>query len=109
MQIFDQIELHPSPPISLDNMQVESLTQIVAFLQEFLEGYKSPFADGDEADPLEMRIADAVYTAEDAIESHIVDQTLSAASEDKRDPLGIFNCFRGPKETQNDGWGILET
>ncbi|XP_057800149.1 putative late blight resistance protein homolog R1B-14 [Salvia miltiorrhiza] len=40
---------------------------------EFLDGYKSPVADGDEADPLEMRIADATYAAEDAIESHIVD------------------------------------
>ncbi|XP_047957586.1 putative late blight resistance protein homolog R1A-3 [Salvia hispanica] len=74
MQILDQIEHHPSPPISMDKKQVESLTEIVMFLQEFLEGYKSPYADGDEADPLEMRIADAVYAAEDVIESHIVDR-----------------------------------
>ncbi|XP_057770287.1 late blight resistance protein R1-A-like [Salvia miltiorrhiza] len=38
---------------------------------EFLETYRSPVAD--EADPLEMRIADATYAAEDVIESHIVD------------------------------------
>ncbi|XP_047962688.1 late blight resistance protein R1-A-like isoform X2 [Salvia hispanica] len=78
MQILDQIEHHPSPPISMDKKQVESLTDIAVFLQEFLEGYKSPYADGDEADPSEMRIADAVYAAEDAIESHIVDQLVPA-------------------------------
>ncbi|XP_042029845.1 putative late blight resistance protein homolog R1B-23 [Salvia splendens] len=44
------------------------------FLQEFVEGYKSPYAEGDEAVPLEMRIADAVYAAEDVIEYHIVEQ-----------------------------------
>ncbi|XP_047962160.1 putative late blight resistance protein homolog R1B-16 [Salvia hispanica] len=74
MQIINQIKHHPSPPISMDEKQVESLTDIVMFLQEFLEGYKSPYAEGDEADPLEMRIADAVYAAEDVIESHIVDR-----------------------------------
>ncbi|XP_057802939.1 putative late blight resistance protein homolog R1B-17 [Salvia miltiorrhiza] len=41
-------------------------------LQEFLEGYKSPVADGDEADPLEMRIVDAAHAVEDIIESYIV-------------------------------------
>ncbi|XP_057801596.1 putative late blight resistance protein homolog R1B-16 [Salvia miltiorrhiza] len=73
MHIIDTIEHHHSPPISIDKQQVESLTRIVTSLQEFLEGYKSPVADGDEADPLEMRIADASYKAEDVIESHIVD------------------------------------
>ncbi|XP_057800181.1 putative late blight resistance protein homolog R1A-4 [Salvia miltiorrhiza] len=73
MHIVDTIEHHHSPPISIHKQQLESLTQIISFLQEFLDGYKSPVADGDEADPLEMRIADAAYAAEDAIESHIVD------------------------------------
>ncbi|XP_047951696.1 putative late blight resistance protein homolog R1A-10 [Salvia hispanica] len=85
MQIFHQIKHHPSPPISMDKTQVESITEIVVFLQEFLEGYKSPFADSDEADSLEMRITDAVYAAEDAIESNIIDQILLAASAVKRD------------------------
>ncbi|XP_047962199.1 putative late blight resistance protein homolog R1A-10 [Salvia hispanica] len=87
MQIFDQIENHPTPPISLDKKQVETLTETVIFLQEFLEGYKSPFADEDEADPLEMRIADAVYAAEDVIESYIVDQILPAAPKETVDQI----------------------
>ncbi|XP_047965497.1 putative late blight resistance protein homolog R1A-10 [Salvia hispanica] len=47
---------------------------------EFLDSYISPFADSHEADPLERRIADAVYAAEDVIESHIVDQIHSGST-----------------------------
>ncbi|XP_057801548.1 putative late blight resistance protein homolog R1C-3 [Salvia miltiorrhiza] len=72
IHIIDTIEHHHSPPICIDKQQVESLTQILTFLQEFLEGYKSPVADGDEADPLEMRIVDAAHAVEDVIESYIV-------------------------------------
>ncbi|XP_057801501.1 putative late blight resistance protein homolog R1C-3 isoform X3 [Salvia miltiorrhiza] len=72
MNTIDQIEHHPSPPICIDKQQVESLAQILTFLQEFLESYKSPVSDGDEADPLEMRIVDAAHAVEDVIESHIV-------------------------------------
>ncbi|XP_047959841.1 putative late blight resistance protein homolog R1C-3 [Salvia hispanica] len=75
MNIIETLEKHPSPPISIHKQQVESLTQIVTFFQEFLDAYISPVvADGHEADPLERRIADAVYAAEDVFESHIVDQ-----------------------------------
>ncbi|XP_057775536.1 putative late blight resistance protein homolog R1C-3 [Salvia miltiorrhiza] len=77
MHIIDRIENHPSPPISLDNQQVESLTENVTFLQEFLDGYMniSPVVDDHEADLLERRIVDAVYASEDVIESQIVVQT----------------------------------
>ncbi|XP_057802239.1 putative late blight resistance protein homolog R1C-3 [Salvia miltiorrhiza] len=73
IHIIDTIEHHHSPPICIDKQQLESLTRIVTSLQEFLEGYKSLVADGDEADPLEMRIVDAAHAVEDVIESHIVD------------------------------------
>ncbi|XP_057775521.1 putative late blight resistance protein homolog R1A-10 [Salvia miltiorrhiza] len=72
MNIIDRLENHPSPPISIHKQQVESLTQNVTFLQEFLDAYISPVVDDHEADPLERRIADAVYAAEDVIESQIV-------------------------------------
>ncbi|XP_057802235.1 putative late blight resistance protein homolog R1A-10 [Salvia miltiorrhiza] len=99
MQTIHLIEHHPFPPISMDKQQVESLTETVMLLQEFLEGYKSPVADGDEADQLEMHIADAAHEAEDAIESHIADQILPAVS---RNRIGLFNCFRGLKKPQID-------
>ncbi|KAH6812847.1 hypothetical protein C2S51_021865 [Perilla frutescens var. frutescens] len=91
LQILDQLEHHPFPPISLDRQQVESLTEIATFLQEFLEGYDSPFVDSDEADPLEMRIADAAYAAEDVIESYIVDNIHFAAAATHDDEL-INSC-----------------
>ncbi|XP_057801531.1 putative late blight resistance protein homolog R1C-3 [Salvia miltiorrhiza] len=72
MHIIDTIEHHHSPPISIDKQQLESLTQILTSLQEFLENYKFPVADGDEADPLEMSIVDAAHAVEDVIESYIV-------------------------------------
>ncbi|KAL3619506.1 hypothetical protein CASFOL_037076 [Castilleja foliolosa] len=89
MHTIDNIEHHHSPPISLPKQQVQSLTQNITFLQKFLEAY-NPQASEELADPLEMRIADAAYAAEDVIESHIVDtielsrrpnQTSSAAKE----------------------------
>ncbi|XP_047959878.1 putative late blight resistance protein homolog R1C-3 [Salvia hispanica] len=82
MHIIDTLQKHPSPPISIDTKQVESLTQILTFLLEFLDAYISPVVvDGREADPLERRIADAVYAAEDVIESQIVVQI------NKRSPI----------------------
>ncbi|XP_042031881.1 uncharacterized protein LOC121778578 isoform X2 [Salvia splendens] len=80
MHIIETLEKHPSPPISINEKQVQSLTQNITFLQEFLDCYISPFADSHEADPLERRIADAVYAAEDVIESHIVDQIHSGST-----------------------------
>ncbi|XP_042034407.1 uncharacterized protein LOC121780834 isoform X2 [Salvia splendens] len=80
MHIIDTLEKHPSPPISINQKQVQSLTQNITFLQDFLDCYISPFAESHEADPLERRIADAVYAAEDVIESHIVDQIHSGST-----------------------------
>ncbi|XP_042049794.1 putative late blight resistance protein homolog R1A-10 [Salvia splendens] len=73
MNLIEDIDHHHSPPISPHKHQIQSLTQYVIFLQEFLQAYKPPFSDSDVADPLEMRIADAAYAAEDAIEYCIVD------------------------------------
>ncbi|XP_042050221.1 putative late blight resistance protein homolog R1A-3 [Salvia splendens] len=100
MHIIDTLKKHPSPPISIDQKQVESLTQNVALMQEFLDGYMSPVvADGHEADPLERRIADAVYAAEDLIESKIVAQThpprtLYIVLQIRRMRMSLINLFR---------------
>ncbi|GFQ03811.1 disease resistance protein rpp13 [Phtheirospermum japonicum] len=73
--IFDQIQNHPRPPISLDKEQLQSLTEKVMFLQDFLERYTNINGGGtEEAEALESRITDAAYAVEDIIESHIVDQ-----------------------------------
>ncbi|XP_047946966.1 uncharacterized protein LOC125193246 isoform X2 [Salvia hispanica] len=101
MHLIDDIENHPSPPISLDKHQTRSLTQNVHFLQEFLQAYKSPVSDSDEADPLEMRIADAAYAAEDVIESHIVRKIQLDRSAKAAKTGSFFHCFRGPKDPRN--------
>ncbi|XP_057810286.1 putative late blight resistance protein homolog R1B-16 [Salvia miltiorrhiza] len=74
LNIINNLQLHPTPPISLHTKQVESLTQKISFLLEFLQGYNPHRDYCKEADPLECRIADAAYAAEHAIESHIFNQ-----------------------------------
>ncbi|KAL9156474.1 hypothetical protein ABFS82_09G079000 [Erythranthe guttata] len=74
--IIQQIQLHPRPPISLDQNQVVSLTKSLNFLQDFLEGYSygSSSISREAVDVLESRIKDAAHAAEDIIETRIVDQ-----------------------------------
>ncbi|KAL1538026.1 disease resistance protein RPP13-like [Salvia divinorum] len=102
MHIIDDIETHPSPPISLDKQQVESLTEIVTFLQEFLQGYESPYAYSDEADPLEICIIDATHAAEDVIESYIIDTIqLSAAATTDDGGDEQISCIHFYQDLQN--------
>ncbi|XP_042005838.1 putative late blight resistance protein homolog R1B-16 [Salvia splendens] len=101
MHIIDDIETHPSPPISLDKQQVQSLTEKLVLLQEFLESYNSPFAYSDEADPLEMRIVDVAHAAEDVIESYIIDtvQLSAKATNDNGDEQ--VSCIHLYQDVQN--------
>ncbi|XP_057803151.1 putative late blight resistance protein homolog R1B-23 [Salvia miltiorrhiza] len=69
--MIDRLQRHPFPPISLDEKQVQSLTDNATFLEEFLQCYNSPFGQIDGADPLQIRIADAARATEAAIESYI--------------------------------------
>ncbi|XP_047978209.1 disease resistance protein RPP13-like [Salvia hispanica] len=100
-RIIDDIETHPSPPISLDKQQVKSLTEIVTFLQEFLEGYKSPYEYSDEADPLEIRIMDASHTTEDVIESYIIDTIQLSASTTNDGADEQISCIHFYQDLQN--------
>ncbi|XP_057775527.1 uncharacterized protein LOC130994501 [Salvia miltiorrhiza] len=95
MNIIDQLENHPSSPISIDKQQVESLTENVTFLQEFLDAYISPVVDDHEAELLERRIADAVYAAEDVIESQIVLQIHNRSTIIGRCPVDNRSTIRG--------------
>ncbi|KAL8466179.1 hypothetical protein ACS0TY_035331 [Phlomoides rotata] len=93
MYIINQIQNHHHPPISLIKSQVESLTQNLTFLQQYLEAYNPlQFSYTKEADPLEMRIADAAYAAEDVIESHIVDQ-IHAGSKNRLKRISSIDLY----------------
>ncbi|KAL8042740.1 hypothetical protein ABFX02_09G073000 [Erythranthe guttata] len=73
--IIQQIQLHPRPPISFDQNQVDSLTDNLNFLQDFLEGYSYGSSISREAvDVLESSIKNAALAAEDLIETRVVDQ-----------------------------------
>lgn len=74
MHIMEQVQVyHARHPIFDDQqqMQLDSLRKKISFLHDFLER----FSDGGsrETENLENQITEAVYDAEDLIESHIVD------------------------------------
>lgn len=75
MNTMDAIMNHPRLSTSLDKEQIQSLCQKFGVLLQFIEDYNSHGVD-EEADCLELerKIASAAHTAEDVIESHIVDQ-----------------------------------
>lgn len=85
--VIDNLQLHPCPPISLHIKQVESLTEKICFLLDFVEVYNPHLGYTTEADPLESRIADAAYAAEDVIESHIVDRITNCGEKISSDVL----------------------
>ncbi|KAG8362961.1 hypothetical protein BUALT_BualtUnG0018100 [Buddleja alternifolia] len=92
MNIIEQIQHHPRPPISLYKKQVESLTKKVTFLQDFLENY--PPERNHETDALEILIADAAQLAEDIIESHIVNRILTQSTTSHGENITSFDFYQ---------------
>ncbi|GER53523.1 disease resistance protein [Striga asiatica] len=86
---IDQIQTHPSPPISLHFTQLQFLTEKLIYLQEFLENHSI------DVEGLEGRIADAAYEAEDLIESHIVHQIQAANATNEGKFITFIRFFRG--------------
>ena len=82
MLFIDEIQTHPNPPISIDHQQVESLTQLITSLQEFLQGYSPHSGYTKEEDAWENRIAEAAHAAEDVIEMYAGDQILARLRND---------------------------
>ena len=82
MNIIDQIQTHPNPPISIHQKQLESLIEAVTSLQHFLESYSPQGGYTEDEDIWESRIAEAAYDAEDVIESYIVDQIRARSNID---------------------------
>ncbi|XP_042031113.1 uncharacterized protein LOC121777823 [Salvia splendens] len=82
VNIIDQLQNHPHPPICIHQKQIESLTQAVTSLQHVLESYSPQGGYTKDEDYWESRIAEAAYDAEDVIESYIVDQIHVRARND---------------------------
>ncbi|XP_047963569.1 putative late blight resistance protein homolog R1B-16 isoform X2 [Salvia hispanica] len=94
MHIIDQIQTHPCPPISIDQIQVECLTKVITSLQKFLESYSPHSGYTKEEDVWESRIAETAYDAEDVIESYIVDQ-IHARSETDVENISSAEFYQG--------------
>lgn len=97
MQTIDQIQNNPHSPISLHKNQSQSLTANLTFLQHFLEGYTPHLTYSAAADPLQSRIAEAAYAAEDAIDSYVVDRPIYKSSRRNQLPSILSRSRANPK------------
>ncbi|KAL8547406.1 hypothetical protein ACS0TY_006945 [Phlomoides rotata] len=79
---MQQIQNHPRLSTSFDKKQMESLLQRLNFLLDFIQSHNSYGGSKDEVEELERQIASAAHSAEDLIESHIVDQILAGSTEE---------------------------
>ncbi|KAL7115168.1 hypothetical protein ACP275_04G168300 [Erythranthe tilingii] len=79
MNTIDHIQIHPLLCNCIDKKQMESLSVHLSFLLDFVESNHSHGAYHNEAELLESQIARAAHAAEDAIESHVVDQIHSGS------------------------------
>ncbi|KAL8481741.1 hypothetical protein ACS0TY_028041 [Phlomoides rotata] len=98
---LNHINSHPRPPISLDQSQVESLTQNITFLQDFLERYPN-----QEDNDLESHIAAAAYAAEDLIETHIVDQIHARSTSNRGKHVSSGDLYGGLESVIQDMYFI---
>ncbi|KAL8529848.1 hypothetical protein ACS0TY_007053 [Phlomoides rotata] len=79
MNTIDSIHNHPLHYSSLEKKQIQSLQKIIGSLLDFIES-NNCHGGSKEEENLESRIASAARTAEDVIESHVVDQILGETS-----------------------------
>ncbi|XP_073125310.1 putative late blight resistance protein homolog R1A-3 [Henckelia pumila] len=112
--ILDHILQHPPRQTAvLDKAQVDSLLEIIIFLQEFLEDFS--LIRRDEIQGLEDKIARTANAAEDIIESRVVDQILGdaeAASERSSSTLfcqDLQNVIQEFDSMKKDAMKINET
>ncbi|KAL9170595.1 hypothetical protein ABFS82_04G155300 [Erythranthe guttata] len=107
--LTEQIENHPRLSISVDKSQIESLREKIGFLLKFIENNITRGAINNEAQVLLSQIASSAYSAEDAIKSHVVDQTQ--AMEDAKRKVTIIKstnsmpllcCLKEAVTTESD-------
>ncbi|XP_057775854.1 putative late blight resistance protein homolog R1B-16 [Salvia miltiorrhiza] len=80
---IEQMMRHPTLSTSFDNIQIQSLEEKAALLLDFIETYNYVGGVSQEVQDLESLIASAAHTAEDVIESHIVNQLLPLSAHDR--------------------------
>ncbi|XP_057775444.1 putative late blight resistance protein homolog R1A-3 [Salvia miltiorrhiza] len=80
---IEQMMRHPTLSTSFDNIQIQFLEEKAALLLDFIETYNYVGGVSEEVQDLESLIASAAHTAEDMIESHIVNQLLPLSAHDR--------------------------
>ncbi|XP_057775429.1 putative late blight resistance protein homolog R1B-16 [Salvia miltiorrhiza] len=83
LNTIKQMMTHPPISTSFHNIQIQSLEEKAALLLDFIETYNYGGGVSEEAQDLESQITSAAHTAEDMIESHIVNQLLPLSAHDR--------------------------
>ncbi|KAL9170727.1 hypothetical protein ABFS82_04G165400 [Erythranthe guttata] len=79
INVLDHIQIHPRISNCFDKGQMESLSDHLNFLLDSVEITHSRGVVSEEYEVLEGQITSAAYSAEDVIESHVVDQIHSGS------------------------------
>ncbi|XP_057775800.1 putative late blight resistance protein homolog R1A-4 [Salvia miltiorrhiza] len=96
---IQQMMNHPNLSTSFHNNQIQSLEEKAALLLDFIETYNYGGGGSEEAQDLESLMASAAHTAEDMIESHIVNQVLLPLSADDREAALSFSLYLQKKSS----------
>ncbi|XP_057775446.1 putative late blight resistance protein homolog R1B-8 [Salvia miltiorrhiza] len=113
LNTIQQMMTHPTLSTSFHNIQIQSLQEKAALLLDFIETYNYVGGVSQEVQDLESLIASAAHTAEDMIESHIVNQLLPLSAHDREAAFSVSLYLQNKmaiekKITQvaGDGWWI---
>ncbi|XP_057775430.1 putative late blight resistance protein homolog R1A-4 [Salvia miltiorrhiza] len=88
LNTIEQMMTHPTLSTSFHNIQIQSLQEKATLLLDFIEIFNCGGVS-EEAQHLESLIASAAHTAEDMIESHIVNQLLPLSADDREATLSF--------------------
>ncbi|XP_057776508.1 putative late blight resistance protein homolog R1A-3 [Salvia miltiorrhiza] len=88
LNTIEQMMTHPPISTSFDNNQIQSLKEKADLLLDFIETFNYGGVS-EEAQDLESLITSAAHTAQDMIESHIVNQLLPLSADDREAALSF--------------------
>ncbi|XP_057775408.1 putative late blight resistance protein homolog R1B-17 [Salvia miltiorrhiza] len=101
---IQQMMSDPRLSTSFHNNQIRSLEEKASLLLDFIETYNYVGGVRQEAQDIESLIASAAHTAEDMIESHIVNQLLPLSAHDREAALSfsLYQQNEGAIEEKNE-------
>ncbi|XP_057775856.1 putative late blight resistance protein homolog R1B-14 isoform X2 [Salvia miltiorrhiza] len=101
LNTIQQMMTHPTLSTSFHNNQIRSLQEKAALLLDFIETYNYGGGVSQEAQDLESLITSAAHTAQDMIESHIVNQLLPLSADNRELTFSFSLYLQNKKAIEN--------